>query len=318
LLAAAAAAAAAATTARRRIALLAAGDLAVLLAFAAVGRVNHGEPLTVGDTLTTALPFIVGELAMQHPSCAAHAAQGGVEQVFFHCASQQNMQDTQDTQNAGKATLVANIEPPACAVNEAAVVTVMLQAGLPLVPCWVGLGRKPRAATCLLLFYVLPMSSCPLFVSCFAAGWFASGALLGGCGEEAQGGDMHARTRCLMLMWLPLFLLLLQAGAALERCWADLQRKHKVAACMQVYFAQVARLLYCNLQAGLPLVRCWVASGRKRRAATQAQPQQQQPRRGLWAYHLALSSAASAGALVAWLASLLAWCWVLHVCILSS
>jgi hypothetical protein len=61
VLLAAAAAAAAVSTAHRRIALLAAGDLAVLLAFAAVGRVNHGEPLTVSDTLTTALPFIVGE-----------------------------------------------------------------------------------------------------------------------------------------------------------------------------------------------------------------------------------------------------------------
>lgn len=46
---------------RRRVALLAAGDLAVLLAFAAVGRMNHGEPLTVGDTVSTALPFIIGE-----------------------------------------------------------------------------------------------------------------------------------------------------------------------------------------------------------------------------------------------------------------
>jgi hypothetical protein len=45
----------------RRIALLAAGDLAVLLAFAAVGRHSHGEPLTVTDTFNTALPFIIGE-----------------------------------------------------------------------------------------------------------------------------------------------------------------------------------------------------------------------------------------------------------------
>jgi glycine/serine hydroxymethyltransferase len=54
-------AAAAAAAACRRVALLAAGDLAVLLAFAAVGRGHHGEPLTVSDTLTTALPFVIGE-----------------------------------------------------------------------------------------------------------------------------------------------------------------------------------------------------------------------------------------------------------------
>ena len=41
--------------------LLAAGDLAVLLAFAAVGRHSHGEPLTVSDTINTALPFIIGK-----------------------------------------------------------------------------------------------------------------------------------------------------------------------------------------------------------------------------------------------------------------
>lgn len=43
------------------MALLAAGDLAVLLAFAAVGRHSHGEPLTLSDTFNTALPFIIGE-----------------------------------------------------------------------------------------------------------------------------------------------------------------------------------------------------------------------------------------------------------------
>lgn len=47
----------------RRMALLAAGDLAVLLAFAAVGRHSHGEPLTVSDTFNTALPFILGGCA---------------------------------------------------------------------------------------------------------------------------------------------------------------------------------------------------------------------------------------------------------------
>lgn len=44
--------------ARRRAALLAGGDAAVLLAFAAIGRANHGEPLA--GALDTALPFIAG------------------------------------------------------------------------------------------------------------------------------------------------------------------------------------------------------------------------------------------------------------------
>eukprot|EP00775_Hariotina_reticulata_P010077 gene10077-10232_t len=44
----------------KRVALLAAGDLAVLLMFAAVGRGNHGEPVTVSSTVSTALPFIIG------------------------------------------------------------------------------------------------------------------------------------------------------------------------------------------------------------------------------------------------------------------
>eukprot|EP00878_Enallax_costatus_P013567 GHUV01014185.1.p1 GENE.GHUV01014185.1~~GHUV01014185.1.p1 ORF type:complete len:245 (+),score=80.58 GHUV01014185.1:519-1253(+) len=44
----------------KRVALLAAGDLAVLLGFAAIGRHNHGEPLVAAETFTTALPFIVG------------------------------------------------------------------------------------------------------------------------------------------------------------------------------------------------------------------------------------------------------------------
>lgn len=52
---------------RSRIALLAAGDLAVLLAFAAVGRGNHGESVTLSDTLVTALPFIIGECV--NPQC---------------------------------------------------------------------------------------------------------------------------------------------------------------------------------------------------------------------------------------------------------
>lgn len=44
----------------KRVALLAAGDLAVLLAFAAIGRMNHGEPVAAADTVSTALPFIIG------------------------------------------------------------------------------------------------------------------------------------------------------------------------------------------------------------------------------------------------------------------
>jgi hypothetical protein len=49
-----------APTSPQRMALLAAGDLAVLLAFAAVGRHSHGEPLTLDETFKTALPFIIG------------------------------------------------------------------------------------------------------------------------------------------------------------------------------------------------------------------------------------------------------------------
>ena len=42
-----------------KTALLAAGDLVALLAFAAAGRANHGEGIDA-ETLITALPFIVG------------------------------------------------------------------------------------------------------------------------------------------------------------------------------------------------------------------------------------------------------------------
>ncbi|GLC36887.1 hypothetical protein PLESTB_000181900 [Pleodorina starrii] len=41
---------------------LAAGDLAALMIFTASGRVQHGEPLNA-DTITTALPFVLGWLA---------------------------------------------------------------------------------------------------------------------------------------------------------------------------------------------------------------------------------------------------------------
>jgi hypothetical protein len=43
---------------RSRVALLAGGDAAVLLAFAAIGRINHGEPIS--GALDTALPFLIG------------------------------------------------------------------------------------------------------------------------------------------------------------------------------------------------------------------------------------------------------------------
>lgn len=43
-----------------RIALLVGGDFAALLAFAAIGRSSHGEPLAVLDVFLTALPFMLG------------------------------------------------------------------------------------------------------------------------------------------------------------------------------------------------------------------------------------------------------------------
>ncbi|KAG2495095.1 hypothetical protein HYH03_006706 [Edaphochlamys debaryana] len=42
------------------VATLVAGDLAALLLFAAVGRMNHGEGLALGEVVATALPFLVG------------------------------------------------------------------------------------------------------------------------------------------------------------------------------------------------------------------------------------------------------------------
>lgn len=71
--------------------MLAAGDLAVLLAFAAVGRHSHGEPLTVSDTFNTALPFILGEsdgwsgraAAEQHLSALGRGA-GSVQGTNIH------------------------------------------------------------------------------------------------------------------------------------------------------------------------------------------------------------------------------------------
>lgn len=56
----------------RRVVLLAAGDLAVLLLFAAIGRANHGEPLTVSSTISTAMPFIIGENPVLIPAAGAN------------------------------------------------------------------------------------------------------------------------------------------------------------------------------------------------------------------------------------------------------
>ena len=44
----------------RRVALLVGGDAAALLLFAAIGRMNHGEGMALGDLLTTAAPFLLG------------------------------------------------------------------------------------------------------------------------------------------------------------------------------------------------------------------------------------------------------------------
>ena len=47
----------------RRVALLAGGDVAVLLLFATIGRVSHGETISLGAAFGTAWPFIAGCLA---------------------------------------------------------------------------------------------------------------------------------------------------------------------------------------------------------------------------------------------------------------
>ena len=44
----------------RRAALLAGGDAAALLLFAAIGRSSHGEGLAPGGVLATAAPFLLG------------------------------------------------------------------------------------------------------------------------------------------------------------------------------------------------------------------------------------------------------------------
>ena len=44
----------------RRKAILLGGDTAALLAFAAIGRSNHGESLDLGSILSVAWPFLAG------------------------------------------------------------------------------------------------------------------------------------------------------------------------------------------------------------------------------------------------------------------
>lgn len=44
----------------KNIAALVAGDAAMLVVFASIGRISHGETLAVTDSLATALPFMIG------------------------------------------------------------------------------------------------------------------------------------------------------------------------------------------------------------------------------------------------------------------
>jgi len=62
-----------------RAALLAGGDLAALLAFAAVGRASHGEPLDPASLLATAGPFLAAwfPAALALGGYSARAAGGG-------------------------------------------------------------------------------------------------------------------------------------------------------------------------------------------------------------------------------------------------
>ena len=49
------------------MALLAGGDAAALLLFAAIGRANHGESLDPGSVLSVAWPFLAGAQAQTAP-----------------------------------------------------------------------------------------------------------------------------------------------------------------------------------------------------------------------------------------------------------
>jgi hypothetical protein len=51
----------------RRLLTLAAGDVAALLLFAAVGRTNHGEGALPLEVLGTAAPFVLGALPWHCP-----------------------------------------------------------------------------------------------------------------------------------------------------------------------------------------------------------------------------------------------------------
>lgn len=58
---------------------LAAGDLGSLLVFASIGRSNHGEALDLGSVLYTALPFIIGWVALS-PFLGAYTRQATASQ----------------------------------------------------------------------------------------------------------------------------------------------------------------------------------------------------------------------------------------------
>lgn len=47
----------------KKVGLLLAGDAAMLLLFAAIGRINHAEGMSVAAVIDTALPFIIGWFA---------------------------------------------------------------------------------------------------------------------------------------------------------------------------------------------------------------------------------------------------------------
>jgi hypothetical protein len=60
------------------VALLVGGDAAAMLLFASIGRVSHGEGLSLGGALSTAWPFLVGWFAAASLSGGyGREAQGG-------------------------------------------------------------------------------------------------------------------------------------------------------------------------------------------------------------------------------------------------
>ena len=68
----------------RRAALLAGGDAAALLLFAAIGRSSHGEGLAPGGVLATAAPFLLGA-ARRVPGCLLVPRKG------FACLQKQSL-----------------------------------------------------------------------------------------------------------------------------------------------------------------------------------------------------------------------------------